>query len=362
MSDLYAQELKIASLAVQKAVLVTKAVLSNVEKGEISKKDKTPVSLADFAAQALLVAAIHHNFPSDTIVGEEETSVLRKNQKIADQVWDLVSPTHLEDEESEKLLRSPKSPEEMLEFIDLGGKAYGGPKGRVWMIDPVDGTKGFLTGGQYVVCATLLVDGVEKVAAFGCPHVNLENGRISEQDTDTKGPGVLVSAIKGNGTWIRPLSRGALLEAKRVAKSKVEDVGKVRFAENCNTTTPQFEDRHKIAEKLGAKWEPLHIYSTQLRYIALTLGACEVVLRTPKPTDAPSHVWDHTGGVMVFVEAGGKVTDLNGKELDFTSGRDLTENFGLIAALENVHSKVVEATKEVFAEYPEYAGVIKSGN
>jgi hypothetical protein len=52
--------------------------------------------------------------------------------------------------------------------------------------------------------------------------------------------------------------------------------------------------------------------------------ACEVV-RTPKSPDSPSHVWDHAGGVMVFEEAGGKVTDLNGKDLVFTAGRYLTE-------------------------------------
>jgi 3'(2'), 5'-bisphosphate nucleotidase len=120
--------------------------------GEFRKDDKTSVSLADFAAQALLVAAIHHNFPGDTIVGEEETAILRSDQGIADRVWELVSTTHLEDEECEKLLLSPVSPSDMLHYIDLGGTSYGGPKGRVWMIDPVDGTKGFLKDGQYVVC------------------------------------------------------------------------------------------------------------------------------------------------------------------------------------------------------------------
>jgi len=69
-------------------------------------------------------------------------------QEIADQVWDLVSSTHLEYGGSEKLLRSLKSPEEMLKFTDLGGKTYSGPEGRVWMFDPVNGTKGFLTGGR----------------------------------------------------------------------------------------------------------------------------------------------------------------------------------------------------------------------
>jgi 3'(2'), 5'-bisphosphate nucleotidase len=330
--------------------------------GEFRKGDKTSVSLADFAAQALLVAAIHHNFPGDTIVGKEETSILRSDPKIADRVWELVSTIHLENEDCEKLLRSPVSLSDMLHYIELGGTSYGGPKGRVWMIDPVDGTKGFLKGGQYVVYATLLIDGVETVAAFGCPHVNLESGKISEQDTDKTGNGYLISAVRGKGAQVRPLSRGALLESKAIEKNKaIHDLSTIRFAENCITTSPQFSDRHKIAEKLGAPWNPIHMYSTQLRYIALALGACDVVLRTPKPADSAAHAWDHAGGVMVYEEAGGKGTDLNGKDLVFTAGRDLTKNFGLIAAPASIHSQVVAATKAVFRSCPEYAGVVDSG-
>ncbi|KFY14954.1 hypothetical protein V491_05844 [Pseudogymnoascus sp. VKM F-3775] len=361
MAGSYERELRIAELAVQKAVIVTKKVLSSVEKGEFRKDDKTSVSLADFAAQALLVAAIHHNFPGDIIVGEEDTAILRSDQGIADRLWELVSTTHLEDEECERSLPSPISPSEMLHYIDLGGTSYGGPKGRVWMIDPIDGTKGFLTGGQYVVCATLLIDGLETVAAFGCPHVNLESGKISEQDKDTAGNGVLISAIRAKGAQVRALSRGDLLESRKIEKNNaINDISKIRFAENFITTTPQFPDRHKIAEKLGAPWNPIHIYSSQLRYMALALGTCDVVLRTPEPTGAAAHVWDHAGGVMVYEEAGGKVTDLNGKDLIFAAGRDLTENFGFVAAPANIHSQVVDATKAVLRLYPEYGTVIDS--
>jgi 3'(2'), 5'-bisphosphate nucleotidase len=151
MAESYELEQKIAELAVQKAVIVTKKVLDYVEKGDLTKGDRTLMSLTDFAAQALLVAAIHHNFPGDIIVGKEETTVLRNNRKMADQVWELVSSTHLEDRECEKLLPSPTSLDDMLHFIDLGGALYSGPKGRVWMTNPVDGTKGYLTGSQYVV-------------------------------------------------------------------------------------------------------------------------------------------------------------------------------------------------------------------
>lgn len=361
MAECYDSERRIAELAVQKAVIVTKKVLQLVEKGELIKGNKTSVSLADFAAQALLVATIHHSFPDDIIVGEEDTSLLKKNPELVDQIWRLVGSSRLDDDECEKLLHSPESTEDMVKSIDLGGTSYGGPNGRVWMIDPVDGMKGYLTGGQYVVCATLLVDGAEKVAAFGCPHVDLDVGKISEQDCKTDGPGYLVSAVKGQGVFVRPLSTGVLAEGRQVeTRIPIEDLSTLRFCENVKTTSPQFADRHKIAEQLGAGWNPIHVYSTQLRYITLALGVSDVVLRTPLPSDAPPHIWDHAGGVMVFEEAGGKVTDLNGKSLVFTAGRDLTENFGLIAAPASIHDKVLEAAKSVFAMYPEYEGVIKN--
>ena len=361
----YSLEHRIAELGVQKAVLVTRKVRASISRGEHAKADKTLVSLADFAAQAILVAAIHNKFPHDTIVGEEDTALLRSKPEVAEQVWELVAGTHLEDApECEELLQSPTSLEDMLRYIDLGGTSYGGPEGRVWMIDPIDGTKGYLTGGQYVVCATLLIDGAEKVAAFGCPHVSLEPGvgiSESEASTSTSDSGYLISAVRGQGAQLRPLSTGALAEPVRKIspRENADDVGKLRFCENVNTTSPQFPHREAVAQRLGAPWSPVHIYSTQLRYIALALGACDVVLRMPKADDKPAHVWDHAGGIMVVEEAAGMVTDLRGKELDLTTGRDLTGNFGLVAAPKGVHARVVEAVQQVLKKYPEYDEVMK---
>ncbi|EGX94992.1 myo-inositol-1(or 4)-monophosphatase [Cordyceps militaris CM01] len=363
MANSYEHELKLAELAVQKAVIVTRKVLQLVEKGELAKDNKTPVSLADFAAQALLVAAIHHRFPDDTIVGEEDTRLLATSPALVERVWQLVASSRLDDAASEALLHAPASAADMLRCIELGGRSYAGPTGRVWMLDPVDGTKGFLRGGQYVVCATLLIDGAETVAAFGCPHVDVAAGAISEQDAQTDGTaGCLVSAIRGRGAFVRPLSTGALAERRRIEQRRpVDDLRRLRFCENAETTSPQFAGRAEIAAALGATtWAPMHVFSTQLRYLALALDLADVVLRAPRPGEAPPHIWDHAGGVMVFAEAGGKVTDLNGKDLVFTAGRDLTENFGLVACPAGIHAQVIEAVKGVFAAYPEYNGIVQS--
>lgn len=356
----YEHELSVAELAVQRAIVATKDVLDSVDKGTLSKDDGSPVSLADFAGQALLIAAIHHAFPADHIVGEEAADALRNDAKLMDKVWSIFSAIQLEDQDSNTPLSPPASPSDMLDLLDLGGSSHSIATGRVWMVDPIDGTKRFIEGGQYTVIAALLVDGEEKVAVIGCPHVTLEHNRISESDVDRHGAGYLVSAVKGRGAKMRPLSKGVLSPLERVVEPRknITDLGALVFVENVETMTPVFEDCNRIAERLGATWPPVYIFSTQLKYVACALGICDVYMRAPRATAKAANVWDHAGGIMIFEEAGGKVTDLMGNKIVLSVGRRLSENFGIIAAPASVHSKVVEAAKEVLTEYPEYASLL----
>ena len=82
---------------------------------------------------------------------------------------------------------------------------------RYWTLDPIDGTKGFLRGDQYAVALALVVDGDVKVGVLGCP--NLTDGYQPE----IGGPGSLVVAARGEGTWVTPLM--ALLKAKQRSSS-----------------------------------------------------------------------------------------------------------------------------------------------
>ena len=56
---------------------------------------------------------------------------------------------------------------DLVELINKG-KGSGG-KGRHWVLDPVDGTLGFVRGDQYAIALALMEDGVLKVGAMGCP-------------------------------------------------------------------------------------------------------------------------------------------------------------------------------------------------
>src|ERR1700761_5448694 len=101
----------------------------------------------------------------------------------------------------------PKLPtdkmEQMMDLIDFGGSAETkSHAGRVWTMDPIDGTLTYLEGGQYVVMLTLLVDGKEQVAALACPSLSMEPRFTSLADghpIDPETPGYIVSTFQGQG-------------------------------------------------------------------------------------------------------------------------------------------------------------------
>jgi len=58
-------------------------------------------------------------------------------------------------------------------------------------------------------------------------------------------------------------------------------------------------------------------------------------------------IWDHAAGWRVIVEAGGTVTDVYGKPLDFSLGRGLSSNKGVIVTNGQLHAPVLEAVAAV---------------
>ncbi|KAL2866863.1 uncharacterized protein BJX67DRAFT_372301 [Aspergillus lucknowensis] len=345
----YAKELQIACLAVQRAALLTKKLIESVDKGSFDKSDATPVTIADFAAQSLIIAAIHHVFPNDDIVGEEDSSTLQIEPGLLERTWDLVSSTRLEDEESEGLLYAPSSKEEMLRVIDLGAQGSCKPRGRAWVLDPVDGTATFMRGQQYAVCLGLVEDGQQKLGVTGCPNLNIDSGYIHEDITDRNGYGCQVFAVGGQGAWIRRMGTGALLSARRIEpKTQITETGDIRFVDCKAATSSNYELHGRLAEELKAPWPPRSdLWSSQLRYIAIAVGGCNVLLKIPRNVSYRSKVWDHVGGMLIAEEVGCIVSDLEGNPVDCSLGRSLAGCQGMIIAPASIHSRLVEAVKEM---------------
>ena len=351
----YTNELRVALHAVQRASLLTKSVFHSHSKGTLSKLDASPVTVGDFGAQALIISALQHAFPHDSIIAEEEAKDLRENESTRKLVWDLVQKTKLEDKDAEADIGGPvKGVDSMLDLIDLGA-AKGGKEGRVWVIDPIDGTKGFLRGGQYAVCLGLLVAGDVKVGVLGCPNLPVSDSEplaenIGADASDQEGKfGVLFSAVQGAGAESRPLQRGALADGKAIHMAKVDNIADATFCESVEAGHSSQSDSANIASLLGIT-KPSVRMDSQAKYGSIARGAGDLYLRLPVRADYVEKIWDHAAGDLIVREAGGEVTDVEGRRLDFSHGRTLQENKGVVAAPKGVHAQVIKAVQEVLGK------------
>ena len=101
---------------------------------------------------------------------------------------------------------------------------------------------------------------------------------------------------------------------------------------------------HAVAAELGLEALPLRVDS-QVKYALLAAGAAELMLRV-LPAGNPSYkekIWDVAAGALIVQEAGGKVTDLDGQELDFGAGRTLRHNRGILASNGHLHAAALWA-------------------
>ena len=147
---MYKNELEVAIKAVRKAAIVCQAVQKNlVSEDTLEKKDKSPVTVADFASQAIVCHTLMQDFPNDLMVGEEDAKELREagQQGLCEAVVHQV----------QQVIRDATT-ESTLSWIDRGG-ATGLETSRYWTLDPIDGTKGFLRGEQYAIALALIENG-----------------------------------------------------------------------------------------------------------------------------------------------------------------------------------------------------------
>jgi 3'(2'), 5'-bisphosphate nucleotidase len=84
---------------------------------------------------------------------------------------------------------------------------------------------------------------------------------------------------------------------------------------------------------------------SQAKYAILARGEASIYVRIPSPQtpDYREKIWDHGAGSILVEEAGGKVTDARGRALDFTCGKRLENNYGIIATNGWLHRDVVNA-------------------
>lgn len=316
-------ELQIAKQAVRQASKLAHTVAKQ-QISSISKSDQSPVTVADFGAQAVIISALKQAFPNDPVVGEEDAAALRADQELADKVWALAKNAAPED-------KNLTEQANLFAAIDAGN-FEGSPTGREWALDPIDGTKGFLRGGQYAVCLALIVNSQVELGVIGCPNLGPHGG--------------LFSAVRGKGAFWQPLfSEG---EPERINFRHLKSIEEAKFCESVESGHSALDTQLKIAKSLGITNAPVQMDS-QAKYCTLAKGEADIYLRLPVRLDYEEKIWDHAAGNVLITEAGGIVTDMYGKPLDFGKGRTLRDNKGVIAAEKSIHKQVIEAVQAALA-------------
>lgn len=357
-SNTYVKELEIATLAVKRASILTKklsdSIASTRNSGTQIKDDKSPVTIGDYAAQAIINNAIKLNFPNDEIVGEEDSQDLKvdndESKILNSKILDIINQVQAETNNSNEKLGTLNTLQDIWTSIDLGN-SKGGSKGRFWALDPIDGTKGFLRGDQFAVCLALIEDGKVVLGVIGCPNLP---EKIISNDKSSGVVGGLYSAVIGLGSYYTPLfetsdylplSKQSKIEMiQRQTPSELVVVEGVEKGHSSHSTQSQI--KKLLGDKLNGEISKTINLDSQVKYCVLASGQGDIYLRLPISDSYREKIWDHASGNLLITESGGQVGDITGKELNFGKGR-LLESKGVIAANKSVFKKVIESVEEV---------------
>lgn len=321
MSD-RTRERAVAIEAVRTAGRLCRSVRDSFdERLRADKADRSPVTVADLGAQVIVSRALAAAFPADPLVGEEDASALDE-PAIAAGVRAALAP-----------FTGPLDDSAIAAALGRGDHDPRGSR-RWWTLDPVDGTKGFLRNEQYAVALALLEDGVPVLGVLGCP--NLPRG-------DGRGTGALFVAQRAGGAWELPLDGDGEDGARAIAVAPVTRAADARYAESVEAAHSAQDESARIAARLGIAATPVRMDS-QAKYAVVARGEASIYLRIPRG-DYREHSWDHAAGVAVIEAAGGVVSDVDGRPLDFMTGRRLIANRGIVAAPAAIHAEVIAAVR-----------------
>ncbi len=288
--------------------------------GSFLKKDRSPVTVADFGSQAVICRLIKENFPDDVIVAEEDSAELRQPRYsgILDRVAGYVNDF------------SPGlSKEEICSWIDIRSHAVAD---RFWALDPIDGTKGFLRGDQYAIALALIEDGAVTLSVMGCPQLYLDRNHPKR--------GCLFFALRGYGSFQTDMDG----EDRRILSvSRTGDPSEATFTESVEPEHSDHLFHQGLALKLNMKKPSLRMDS-QAKYAIVARGEATFYLRVPSSSE-PGYrekIWDHAAGSLIAEGAGGEVTDLMGRPLDFQSAVTMEKNYGILVSNGILHGVILE--------------------
>ena len=237
--------------------------------------DREPVTQADRLANEIIVTRLRREFPGDGILAEESLDTSHR----------------------------------------LG-------KSRVWMIDPLDGTTGFIDGnGDFAVQIGLSENGD---CVLGVVYQPLT--------------GVLYRAVRGAGTWIErpefPPVQGHV--------SDHQEISTMRLAASRSHRSPRMD---KVVQALGLQEEVLR-GSVGIKVGLIVEQQCDLYVHLSPRTKQ----WDTCAPEVILHEAGGRITDLFGRPLRYNHA-DVQNRNGVVASNGVSHNQIVELLQPLLAQF-----------
>lgn len=288
-----------------------------------AKADTSPVTVADYAAQASMVATMAAAFPSTAVCAEEDGRTL----------FEVLNPSQVRDvtrlaaEACPQLRGDHDLVTRVLEERGShGGFGDGAP---FFVVDPIDGTKGFLRGGQYAVCCGLVDErGRGTIGVVACPSLPSSSPSL-RGDVSTTGclySGLVDGALEG--LWEHSLVVSEAPELRRRVIPRHRPAPPVTVVES-------FESSHRepalalaVKTALGGSIA-VDRMDSQVKFALTARGDAHVY---PRVSPHDQAIWDILPGALLVEAAGGRVTDAAGRPVDYSRGRTIGSRVVLASA------------------------------
>lgn len=195
-------------------------------------------------------------------------------------------------------------------------------KKRVWMVDPLDGTNGFISrDGDFAVQIGLAVEGLSVLGVVYQPV-----------------PDVLYWAVQSQGAWIE--RRGQ--DTRRARVSEKSDLRLMRLAASRSHRSPRMD---RVVKALEIK-EEVNRGSVGVKVGLIIDRLCDLYVHLSPRTKQ----WDTCAPEAILNEAGGRLTDLFGYPLDYNAPEVQNRN-GIVASNGVAHDLIIKRLKPLLQEF-----------
>lgn len=344
----WAQYAEIALKVVRAASLASKSIQKELlDENVIQKKDLSPVTYADYVIQATIALHLKENIHSEFKMIAEEDSMYLRSEEGSKQLDLVVKAVNSINNNKAKY-----TSEDILGILD-DCHYSGSSKEDYWVLDPIDGTVGFINNDQYAIGLAYISGGEPVIGVMGCPNLNyhglnkyltkpycyVESDRDRNRKFDSSG--CVFTAIRGNGTVCYDLNSH---ESRSVRASQLSSGHATCPAEALTVISRHNSNRSNYVDLVlnGLNMNQLPIYMDSMcKYAVVARGDVSVYIRHHCIPNYRENVWDHAAGSIVLQEAGGIVTDIFNTPLDFSLGDKLFKNEGIVASAPGIHEHVI---------------------